>query len=190
MQVLFEGGHSPTGKLPIMFPLTEADAVPPEQGPEVRYTEGLLTSYRNPAFRAAFPFGHGLSYARWRFDRPSATRGCAGRDGSASRLCVDVNVTNVGGVAAATVAQLYVEFPKGLEPAPLLKGFEKTRRLAPGETAALRFALRPRDLSTYRVDAATAGRGTGWVLAPSVRLHVGTSSADIRASVEGDVATA
>ena len=57
-------------------------------------------------------------------------------------------------------------------------------------TAALRFALRPRDLSTYRVDAATAGRGTGWVLAPSVRLHVGTSSADIRASVEGDVATA
>lgn len=31
------------------------------------YSEGLKTSYRNTAFKAAYPFGHGLSYTEFRY---------------------------------------------------------------------------------------------------------------------------
>jgi len=59
--VLF-GDHAPTGRLPVMIPESDADHIPPADstGPvAIPYSEGLMTSYRNPSFKSAFPFGHG-----------------------------------------------------------------------------------------------------------------------------------
>ena len=36
----------------------------------VVYSEGLATSYRNTSWKAAYPFGHGLSYSQFRYSTP------------------------------------------------------------------------------------------------------------------------
>merc|ERR1712190_394932 len=61
------GDVSPEGKLPIMMPATIEDTILPSQEEFYEYTEKLFTSYRNPRMRAAFPFGHGLSYTSFNF---------------------------------------------------------------------------------------------------------------------------
>ena len=61
------GDVAPRGKLPIMMPETSADVIPVGLDPEVVYSEGLLTSYRSPVLRAAFPFGHGLAFTTFEY---------------------------------------------------------------------------------------------------------------------------
>ena len=166
------GDISPTGKLPIQLPAAEADAIPPSDAPTVVYTEGLKTSYRNAGGPApAFPFGHGLAYAEFALAlAPGAPAPCA-----AAALCVNATVTNNGTERAATVAQLYVDFPpEAGQPAPLLKGFAKTDRLPPGASQLVTFQLSERDLSYY--DAPSGA----WARAAHVDFLLGASAADIR----------
>ena len=69
--------------------------------------------------RPLFAFGHGLSYARFRFDDLRVFR--HGTD-----VLATVRVTNVSGRAGSTVAQAYVGFPRDTgEPPQQLKGYEK-----------------------------------------------------------------
>merc|ERR1712113_31153 len=88
--VLF-GDAVPTGKLPIIMPLTEADTIEPKMG-AVPYKEGLFTSYRSPVFKAAYPFGHGLSYTSFLFSEPSKVN-CADEK---FLHCISIPITNVG----------------------------------------------------------------------------------------------
>src|ERR687890_194780 len=74
-RVLF-GDVSPSGKLPCTFPVRLEDspahalgAYPGKDG-TVRYEEGLLVGYRwfdTKKVAPLFPFGHGLSYARFEY---------------------------------------------------------------------------------------------------------------------------
>jgi beta-glucosidase len=60
--VLF-GDVNPSGRLPVTYPLSEADTVEPCPGLQCEYTEGLAVGYRALNKKpVAFPFGHGLSY--------------------------------------------------------------------------------------------------------------------------------
>jgi len=168
--VLF-GDHAPSGRLPIMLPATEEDAIPPGQGRDVVYEEGLKTSYRNPAFTAAFPFGHGLTYTTFEY-LPLSVVDCGFSGGE---LCIRAPVRNSGGRAARTVAQLYLKFPPVAgHPAPFLKGFRRTAVLLPGATEDVTFRLSGRDVSYY--DEAVGG----WLRAATATASVGESSEDIR----------
>jgi len=172
--VLF-GEQVPTGRLPIMLPETEADTVWPSDAADVPYTEGLATSYRNPAFKAAFPFGHGLTYTTFEHEAP-VNKTCAGAEGCQYRLRTCVR--NAGEVAAPTVVQLYLEFPpQAGQPAPLLKAFKRTRAMAPGVSEEITFDLSTRDLSYWDVGQDDWVQATGSFVA-----HIGESSADIRHS--------
>ena len=143
----------------------------------ISYTEGLATSYRNTAVTPAYPFGHGLSYSDFHFGKPTAAA-C-----SHAAICATLPIANSGAVATATVVQLYVEFPPtaGL-PSPLLKGFQKTPLLAPAASTRLSFNLTARDISYYSSGA--------WVRPNRVTLHFGASSADLRQSLEYQLAAA
>jgi len=163
-RVLF-GDHAPTGKLPLQFPESEADTIAPDPRPQVVYSEGLATSYRNPRVTPAFDFGHGLTYTRFTFGAFRASP-CA------SALCVNGTVANTGAVAAKAVAQLYARFPpEAGQPGPVLKGFVKTPRVAPGVSQPVAFALTERDLRYF------AG---GWRRCAALDLLIGASRRDVR----------
>jgi len=156
--ILF-GDHAPTGHLPIMIPETENDAIPPSNEKEINYSEGLATSYRNPNFTAAFPFGHGLTYSDFSYSPLQASI-------SPNEVHIRTEVSNVGHVAAATVAQLYIGFPPSAQyPSALLKGFNKTALIAPGQSIQVAFKLTNRDLSYYT--------SAGWTKAKHAVVHVG-----------------
>jgi len=167
-QMLF-GARSPSGKLPISWPLTLDDTIPPE--PEnATYSEGLFTSYRNSSLRVAFPFGHGLSYTRFSYGEVSVV---TGKDCPAV-VCLTMSVTNVGQMTGIDVAQAYLEFPAAVAtPSRILRGFVKTKDLEAGETQQAQFNFTARDLSIFKVDA-------GWTVQGQVVAHIGASSADIR----------
>ena len=71
------GDVSPSGKLPVTFPLREEDTIPPCEADHCVYSEGLHVGWRGlHGKEVAYPFGHGLSYTTfalsWR-KLPAAT---------------------------------------------------------------------------------------------------------------------
>jgi len=184
------GDLAPEGRLPIMIPATEADAVVPEDADNViiTYSERMETSYRSSKFKAAYPFGHGLTYTTFDYSQAAASKcssaeheSCRAHGGkSKCALCIQVFVKNTGEVAAKAVPQLYLQLPPqaGL-PCAILRGFQKTAPILPGSSSLVSFALRERDVSFYDVGrgAFVRANGTFWA-------YVGESSADRRATVQ------
>jgi len=174
--VLF-GDAAPEGRLPVMFPASASDAITPGGAGDVPYAEGLRTSYRSPAFKAAFPFGHGLSYTTFEFSQLAALPGAApGCEAGAAR-CLQVRVANVGQREGREAVQAYLQFDGATQTPRVLRGFRKTGLLAPGASEVVTLNFSPRGLSVYLP-------GAGWTLQRKVTVHVGASSADIRGSVD------
>jgi len=169
------GDASPSGKLPIMLHRTTVGQVEMVYQLNNGYSEGLFTSYRSDsaASDAAYPFGHGLSYAEFEYDKPKLvpSKKCA------ELACIQVVVTNTGArrFPGAEVAQAYVQFPaEANEPRLVLRGFRRTAVLKHGERETVVFNLTVRDLSIYQGE---------WQLQRNVTVHIGSSSADIRHSI-------
>ncbi len=151
-RVLF-GDVDPGGRLPVTFPNSEADlptAGHPERYPGIaenaEYSEGVFVGYRwfdENHLEPAFPFGHGLSYTRFRYS-----------DLRVSSSEVSAMLTNTGARAGSDVAQLYIGIPEPAagvnQPPRQLKGFQKVR-LAPGQSATVRFPLDSRSFAFWDV---------------------------------------
>jgi len=166
-RVLF-GDVEPSGRLPIALPARDTDEIRPAVG-SVPYSEGLMTSYRSPSHRPAFPFGHGLTYTTFSFGKPTQSL-----DNCPKAACIHISVSNVGKRAGSEVVQAYLQFdPKLKEPRMVLRGFRRTSLLQPGESEKVRIILSHHDLSTYIV-------GQGWRPQEWAVAHIGASSGDIR----------
>jgi beta-glucosidase len=192
-QVLF-GQHVPEGKLPVTFDRRweesasyrhyyPADAEP-RRGAirHVRYDDALNVGYRywtSAGKHPLFPFGFGLSYSRFRFSDLEVPAAASSR----TPIRVTVDVTNIGDVAGAEVAQLYISDPSAPvdRPERELKGFAKVR-LEPGETQQVVFPLDRRSFSYWDVKA------HGWTVAPGrFVIRVGNSSEDDRLTADLNV---
>jgi len=119
-----------------------------------------------------FPFGHGLSYTRFRYSglriKPAA--------GAGGKMTVSAVVQNTGKRDGDEVVQLYVRFPRSAVPRPQqqLKGFKRVH-LKKGEKKRVSFELPLQDLAYYDTEKSS------WVVEPGdCELGVGASSADIR----------
>jgi beta-glucosidase len=162
------GRADPGGRLPVTFYRSVADLPPFDD-----YAMNGRT-YRYFGGTPVYPFGYGLSYARFDY---GGLRVAPVRGGPDKGLRVTVTVRNTSACAGDEVAQLYIT-PPAFEGAPrhALRGVRRVS-LRPGEMKALTFQLTPRDLSF--VDAAGARR-----LRPGrYRLSVGSGQPD------GDAAT-
>jgi beta-glucosidase len=99
---------------------------------------------------------------------------------------VNVNVTNTGDVAGATVAQLYLTFPESAPagtPPRQLRGFEKVY-LEPSESTTVSFDLLRRDVSYWDIISQE------WLVPSGVfGFNVGFSSRDLRTSTHATVCT-
>jgi beta-glucosidase len=145
----------------------------------VEYAEGVFVGYRQfdrDKIQPRYPFGFGLSYTTFDVGKPQVSR-------EDDAYVVRILMENTGKLAGSEVLQLYVEElqPKLPRPPKELKGFVKIH-LDPGEAKTAEFALRKRDFSYYDPDA------KAWRFNPGkYRLHLGTSSRDIRGTIDVDI---
>ena len=134
----------------------------------VTYREGADVGYRwyaGQGRKPLFPFGHGLSYTTFRYDK------LAVEDGGTLRVSFDV--TNTGARSGADVPQLYVQAKSGEgTTAVRLAGFSKIR-LAPGEKRRVTLAVDPRIIARFDTAA------NAWRVDPgSYPLTVGRFAGD------------
>ena len=138
---LLFGAVSPAGKLPFNWPRTVGQVPLPYAHTRSHEPENQGRRYWDEASTPLFPFGHGLSYARFDYadltvDRPRTT--------VEETAVVSVRVTNTGDRAADEVVQLYLHQRHGTASRPVreLKGFRRVT-LAAGESRTLTFPVGP-----------------------------------------------
>ena len=192
--VLF-GVESPSGKLPVTFPRvvgqipiyyahknTGKPATPdtyvhlddlPVRGAQAAF--GMTSHHLDAGYLPLFPFGFGLSYARFTYSDIELSRNTLGMSDS---LTVQADVTNSGRVVADEIVQLYVRDLVGdvTRPVKELKGFQRIR-LQPGESRTVSFVLNSADLAFY-------GQDMELMIEPG-EFHVwvgGSSDTDLQAS--------
>ena len=130
------GKESPSGKLPVTFPMSY-NQLPPfdDYGMEGR-------TYRYMTTEPLFPFGFGLSYAHFTFSGMKISSPVVKKG---QTFQVSATITNNGKYSGEEVAQLYISDKSGRKDVPLfaLKDFKRIS-LHPGESREVRFTVTPR----------------------------------------------
>jgi len=174
------GKVNPSGKLPMTFPKTLADAPDHKLGEfpankdsvNVYYNDDIYVGYRyfdTYKVEPQFAFGYGLSYTQFAYSGLQVRNNGSG-------ATVTFMVTNSGKKAGAEITQLYVHQAKSSLPRPEkeLKAFEKVF-LQPGETKQVTLTLN-RDAFQYFNDVTN-----DWVMEKgSFNILIGGSSKDIK----------
>ena len=200
---ILSGKANPSGKLPMTFPVSYFDIPsshnfpynyknvqrgewdflwggPQRQNKNVDYTEyaeGIYVGYRY--FQTAdapvsYPFGYGKSYTTFEYSKPVVKA-------TADGFTATITVKNTGKVAGKEAVQLYVAAPAGgLEkPAFELKGFAKTKELAPGEAQTLTINVDKYTLASF--NEATSAWETA---AGTYKVMFGANATDIRGTAD------
>ena len=162
------GDADPGGRLPITFPLSVG------QLPLVydHLPTGRFDGYLDLPGDPLFPFGHGLSYAEFRYEGLAVEPATVPPGGTARVACT---VTNAGPRAGTEVVQLYARdlLASVARPVLELEGFRKIS-LGPGASARVEFEVGPEELAM--LDA-----GLRRVVEPGdFEILIGRSSRDIR----------
>lgn len=166
--VLF-GDRDPGGRLTQTWPRTDAGL------PDILQYD-IIKAHRTYQYAdqaPLYPFGHGLSYASFRYGK---LRLSSPATSAAGTVTASVDVRNTGSRAGSEVVQLYTHQRSSRDPQPVrqLRAFTKVS-LQPGQTRRVRLALHAADLAHWDV---TRGR---WVVETSgYDVLVGRSATDIR----------
>ena len=197
------GKANPSGKLPMTFPVSYLDIPSSHNFPynyknvqrgewdflwggakrqtkDVDYTEykeGIYVGYRyfqTAGAPVSYPFGYGKSYTTFEYSKPVVKA-------TADGFTATIVVKNTGAVAGKEAVQLYVAAPAGgLEkPAFELKGFAKTKELAPGESQTLIIKVDKYTLASFN-EATSAWEAA----AGTYKVMFGANATDIRATVD------
>lgn len=163
--VLF-GDYSPAGRLPVTF-VKSLDQLP-------EFTDYSMQgrTYRYMTEEPLYPFGYGLSYAKFEYsnltiDRPKAS--------ISDTIKVSVTVKNVSDRESDEVVQLYLKDVEAscVVPNWELQGFTRVT-IKPGEAKQVEFTLEPRQLALINNDGKR-------VLEPGIfRVAVGGQQPDPR----------
>lgn len=134
------------------------------------YKEDIYVGYRyfdSFGVQPLFPFGFGLSYAKFKLSAPQTQ--IRGRE-----ISVRLSVKNTGRkFSGKETVQVYASAPAGKldKEYQQLAAFQKTRLLGPGESQELELRFDLRDLASYRFDDASFVLEAGEYI-----LRVGCSS--------------
>lgn len=177
---VLSGAVNPSGKLPETYPIaydtTPAYNYYPGFLASVEHKESVYIGYRYyDTFNkpVLYPFGHGLSYTKFEYSDLKLDK--AEMEDS-DKLTVSFKVKNVGAVAGAEVAQLYVADKESTiyRPAKELKGFKKVY-LEAGEEKEITIELCKRAFAFWNVAV------NDWTVeAGDFDIIVAASSADVR----------
>lgn len=193
------GKANPSGKLPMTFPVSYLDIPSSANFPYchknvqrgewdflwggkkkqqrcvdyTEYNEGIYVGYRyfqTAGAPVSYPFGYGKSYTTFEYSKPVVKATDKG-------FTATITVKNTGAVAGKESVQLYVAAPAGgLEkPAFELKGFAKTKELAPGESQTLTI-----DVCKYTLASFNEANSAWETAAGTYKVMFGANAADIR----------
>lgn len=179
-EVLF-GDVNPSGKLTVTIPKKLEDSPAHSIGEfpgkaQVRYYEGIFVGYRYFStydVEPQFVFGHGLSYAEFRYNDIKVN---LTEENEKINATVKFKVTNIGEKEGAEVAQVYVNDVESSVKRPVieLKGFEKVR-LMPGESKEVTINLDKKSFAFY------SDEENSWIVEDGkFNILIGSSSTDIR----------
>ena len=200
---ILTGKQSPSGKLPMTFPVNLMDAAASRNFPidaltdvyfmnrredtglkdvdVTLYEEDIYVGYRwfdKQNLPVSYPFGYGLSYTSFEYSDPVVKN-----DGNT--ITASVKISNSGKVAGKEAVQLYVSAPAGSldKPVKELKAYGKTKELAPGDSETITLRIPVSELASFD-EAASAWK----VDAGTYSFLFGASSRDIRCSATAEVA--
>jgi beta-glucosidase len=164
--VLF-GDYNPAGRLVQTWP-KDINQLPPMMDYDIRNGRTYMYFKGEPLY----PFGFGLSYTTFKYDRLNVGPSVS----SNGVLSVSLNVTNTGKRDGEEVVQLYVKYldSKVARPLKELKGFQRVAVKA-GKTQRITLRLDAAELAYWNVAEHK------FVVEPGrVQLMIGPSSADLR----------
>ncbi len=177
---LLLGKVNPSGKLAETYPYALEDNPSYNNFPgspvSVEYREGIYVGYRyydTANKEVQFPFGYGLSYTKFEYSDIKLS----GKEiNEGDKLTVSFKIKNVGDVAGAETAQVYVKDVEStvFRPEKELKGFKKVF-LEPGEEKEVSIELSKRAFAFYDVDLHDWHVETG-----AFEILVGASSRDLK----------
>ncbi|KAJ3820829.1 beta-D-xylosidase/beta-D-glucosidase [Lentinula raphanica] len=173
------GDVAPSGKLPWTWGKS-VDDYPPngviytdDYSPESNFTEGVFIDYRwfdKKGITPRYEFGFGLSYTTFGYSDIIVDEGRWAKDDTSVMdtaepfemwngknslydvlFTVFATITNTGNVTGSEVAQLYISIPGDNQPVRQLRGFDKAKDLAPGDSAVVSFPIRRKDVSSWSV---------------------------------------
>jgi len=132
------GDYSPGGRLPVTF-YKSIDQLPPFEDYDMKGR-----TYRYFTGEPLYPFGYGLSYTTFTYDKLSFDSKSLG---SKDDLTVSADVKNIGKIAGDEVVQVYVTH-RGVTGTAVraLAGFKRVH-LEPGSTQRVRITILNRQLS-------------------------------------------
>lgn len=141
------------------------------------HCEDVYVGYRyfkSVGKNVAYPFGYGLSYTTFEYERPTARL-------VGDKVEVSVAVRNTGSVAGKEIVEVYVSAPETEIEKPVieLKAFAKTQTLEPGASEVLRMSIPVRDIALYDEE------NSQWLVeAGTYTVSIGASVDDIRAAAQ------
>jgi beta-glucosidase len=172
--VLF-GNVNPGAKMPLTVYTSDAQ-VPPQD--EYDISKGFTYMYIKG--EPLFPFGHGLSYTKFKYSKLKISSKEISSDG---QVTISVNVKNTGPIAGDEVVQLYVHDVECsvVRPTKELRGFERIS-LNSGESKTVTMTVPGEKLSFYDENTHQ------FIVEPGTfEVFVGSSSEDIRLQGKFDV---
>jgi len=200
---ILTGAKSPSGKLPMTFPVNLMDAGSSANFPidadtgvyfvnrredigqkdvdVTKYEEGIYVGYRwfdKKNLPVSYPFGYGLSYTTFQYSDPVVQN-------NGKTVTAKITVKNTGSVAGKEAVQLYVTAPEGTldKPVKELKAYGKTKELEPGEAEEITLTFPTSELASFDEEA------SAWkVDAGTYTFHFAASSRDIRCTATAEAA--
>lgn len=173
------GEHNPGGKLPLTFPRSVGQIpIFYNHKPSAMHSH-WYGDYADESVQPLYPFGHGLSYTTFTYDRLTIAPLPATMNATVD---ISLEVRNSGSRRGDEVVQLYVRDECASVPRPVkeLKGYLRLT-LEPGECKTVTFHLPVNQLAFYNHDfqlVLEAGR---------IEVLLGSSAEDIRLQGEFEI---
>lgn len=183
--ILF-GKVVPSGHLSITYPKRIEDSPAygffPGKNHLALYNEDIYVGYRSydlKKIEPLFPFGHGLSYSKFRLSGLRAAKNEINMDNN-EEVVLYADVENIGAYDAKATIQIYLRHESAVLPRPIreLKEFRKTF-LKAGEKKTVEFHIKTRQMSSFDP------RFQEWITEEGIYIfEAGFSSRDLQQNVE------
>ncbi len=165
---LLSGKINPAGRLPITFPISEAQL-------PLTYNHlptGRGDDYYNLSGEPLFPFGFGLSYTQFSYSDLKLDKHLISKNESVD---LSFTLTNTGKRSGEEVVQLYLKNKLSAQAQPIisLKGFQRIE-LKAGESRQVTFTLSPELFTHLSADLKE------WIELGDYELFIGSSSKDLK----------